>query len=38
MFADGRVAVPVRTFALSSASEAWEAAATGSERVVVVPG
>jgi NADPH:quinone reductase-like Zn-dependent oxidoreductase len=38
MFAAGRVTVPVRTFPLSSAAEAWEAAAAGGKRVVVVPG
>jgi hypothetical protein len=38
MFAAGRVTVPVRTFPLSSAAEAWEAAATGGKRMVIVPG
>ena len=38
MLAAGRVTVPVRTFPLSSAAEAWEAAAAGGKRVVVVPG
>ncbi|HUC22479.1 MAG TPA: zinc-binding alcohol dehydrogenase family protein [Streptosporangiaceae bacterium] len=38
MIANGSVEVPVRVFALSAVSQAWAAAGSGGERVVVVPG
>lgn len=38
LIADGAIDVPVRTFPLSRVSEAWDAAAHGRPRVVIVPG
>jgi hypothetical protein len=38
LIADGRVEVPVRTFPLPAVGDAWQAAAAGRDRVVVLPG
>jgi len=38
MIADGRVAVPTRTFPLSQVTAGWAATADGGPRVVIVPG